>query len=510
MMHRWKLCKMSNIVYFGTLLLLVCVLCLPCNATVSTTACTTDYDCEQIHVHMYGYECDRSVGYYRCQERYFEVGDICQQRGDNGNPCNSSIANSCFHPGELICNSGNICSCSDTNTHYWKASTFSCTPRGNNRGDCDNNIDHSCLYPGQLICTSGNTCECFDEFSNYWKASTSTCTPKGHNGGDCTSGITDSCIYSEQLVCKSDNKCSCPDTSTHYWNDYSCTPTCTAGTFGNKCFWNCSQNCLSSPCNHVTGVCDGGCNRGWETLNCTEKCSQGTFGWNCSGKCNGCTEDSCDYISGVCTNISGCKPGYEYGRYCNKTCADWYFGTNCTNYCNCLEKPCNTFSGQCSTDGCKRGWDSVSCDKECTYGYFGFNCNGFCANCLNQSCSILDGNCTDGCSIGYSGDMCDIKGCPYRRYGDKCEHVCSENCLGQGQCDLVSGNCLSGCSDGWVGEKCDQESRQAMDNSHSNSNEQHYDDIIKMEGLSTYQDLTKQTVTVSNDYDQINHSYINQ
>lgn len=49
-----------------------------------------------------------------------------------------------------------------------------------------------------------------------------------------------------------------------------------------------------------------------------------------------------------------------------------------------------------------------------------------------------------------------FSGCPYRRYGDKCEHVCSENCLGQGQCDLISGNCLSGCSNGWVGEKCDQ------------------------------------------------------
>ncbi|VDI07213.1 Hypothetical predicted protein [Mytilus galloprovincialis] len=55
-------------------------------------------------------------------------------------------------------------------------------------------------------------------------------------------------------------------------------------------------------------------------------------------------------------------------------------------------------------------------------------------------------------------ELCEIEigGCPYRRYGDKCEHVCSENCLGQGQCDLISGNCLSGCSDGWVGEKCDE------------------------------------------------------
>ncbi|VDI56823.1 Hypothetical predicted protein, partial [Mytilus galloprovincialis] len=55
-------------------------------------------------------------------------------------------------------------------------------------------------------------------------------------------------------------------------------------------------------------------------------------------------------------------------------------------------------------------------------------------------------------------ELCEIEigGCPYRRYGDNCEHVCPENCLGQGQCDLISGNCLSGCSDGWVGEQCDQ------------------------------------------------------
>lgn len=46
-------------------------------------------------------------------------------------------------------------------------------------------------------------------------------------------------------------------------------------------------------------------------------------------------------------------------------------------------------------------------------------------------------------------------GCPYRRYGEQCEHVCSEHCLGQGQCDLVSGSCWSGCLDGWVGKTCD-------------------------------------------------------
>ncbi|XP_063396036.1 receptor-type tyrosine-protein phosphatase mu-like isoform X1 [Mytilus trossulus] len=230
--------------------------------------------------------------------------------------------------------------------------------------------------------------------------------PYGQYGVSCEYNCSEHCLGQGQCDLVSGR---CLSGCSDGWVGEKCDQACVAGTFGNQCLRNCSLNCLSPPCNHVTGDCDRGCNRGWERLNCTDKCSLGTFGWNCSEKCIGCTEDSCDYISGVCTNISGCKPGYEYGRYCNKTCADWNFGTNCTNYCNCLENPCNTFSGQCSTDGCKRGWNGVSCDKECTYGYFGFNCNGFCANCLNQSCSILDGNCTDGCSTGYSGDMCDVK-----------------------------------------------------------------------------------------------------
>ncbi|VDH97240.1 Hypothetical predicted protein [Mytilus galloprovincialis] len=195
--------------------------------------------------------------------------------------------------------------------------------------------------------------------------------PYGKYGVSCEHYCSEHCLGQGQCDVVSG---SCLSGCSDGWVGEKCDQACNASTFGNQCLRNCSQNCLSQPCNHVTGECDGGCNRGWERLNCTEKCSPGTFGWNCSEKCNGCTEDSCDYISGVCTNISGCKPGYEYGRYCNKTCADWYFGTNCTNYCNCLENPCDTFSGQCSTDGCKRGWDSVSCDKECTYGYFGFNC----------------------------------------------------------------------------------------------------------------------------------------
>ncbi|XP_052059403.1 receptor-type tyrosine-protein phosphatase mu-like isoform X2 [Mytilus californianus] len=193
------------------------------------------------------------------------------------------------------------------------------------------------------------------------------------------------------------------------WVGEKCDKECSPGLFGSQCLRNCSKNCLAWPCNHVTGECDGGCKRGWERLNCTDECSRRTFGWNCSEKCDGCIEDSCDHMFGVCKNISGCKPGYEYGRYCNKTCADWYFGTNCTNYCNCRENPCDRYSGQCSTEGCKRGWYGVSCDQECMYGYFGFNCEGFCANCLNESCSVLDGNCTDGCSTRYSGDLCDIK-----------------------------------------------------------------------------------------------------
>lgn len=45
---------------------------------------------------------------------------------------------------------------------------------------------------------------------------------------------------------------------------------CEVGKFGDQCQRDCSVNCISSPCDHVTGQCKSDCLKGWEGFNCTE------------------------------------------------------------------------------------------------------------------------------------------------------------------------------------------------------------------------------------------------
>ncbi|CAC5365498.1 unnamed protein product [Mytilus coruscus] len=181
---------------------------------------------------------------------------------------------------------------------------------------------------------------------------------------------------------------------------------CDVGKFGGKCLRDCSANCLSSPCDHVTGKCKAGCEKGWEGFNCTEECSEGHFGWGCLETCDGCIANECSHINGVCKNSSVCKPGYVYGKYCNQTCDAWHFGTNCNKWCNCLNKPCNVFTGECPNGGCKLGWTGDSCDQECSHGYFGSNCIQFCDGCFDHSCNKLNGSCNRCCKEGFMGPLC--------------------------------------------------------------------------------------------------------
>lgn len=44
------------------------------------------------------------------------------------------------------------------------------------------------------------------------------------------------------------------------------------------------------------------------------ECSPGRYGYNCNQACDGCLSDSCDKEHGVCTNTSGCKPGWQIGQ----------------------------------------------------------------------------------------------------------------------------------------------------------------------------------------------------
>lgn len=44
---------------------------------------------------------------------------------------------------------------------------------------------------------------------------------------------------------------------------------CKEGLYGNKCIHQCVGHCKNaSTCNHVTGLCDGGCDAGWTGSMC--------------------------------------------------------------------------------------------------------------------------------------------------------------------------------------------------------------------------------------------------
>ncbi|VDI18091.1 Hypothetical predicted protein [Mytilus galloprovincialis] len=297
--------------------------------------------------------------------------------------------------------------------------------------------------------------------------------PYGKYGDSCQLTCPENCKGSCDLITGN-----CVFGCSSGWLGTNCETACDEGKFGDQCLRDCSENCISPPCDPVMGQCKSGCLKGWKGLNCTEECSNGNFGWNCTETCHGCIVNECNHINGVCKVDSFCKPGYVYGKYCNEKCEAWHFGTNCNKICNCLGKPCNIFTGECSDDGCKKGWKGDSCDQ---------------------------GNCRVGCNDGYRGR--------------KCETPVSTESSAIIRFGFFIGGSASMCVVLliiWMVKNArrriikKQESRQAIDKSHSNSNEQHYDDIMKMEGLSTYQDLAKQTVTVSNDYDQINNSYANQ
>ena len=37
----------------------------------------------------------------------------------------------------------------------------------------------------------------------------------------------------------------------------------------------------------------------------------GYYGYKCNISCDGCLSDSCDSEYGICTDVSGCKPGWQ-------------------------------------------------------------------------------------------------------------------------------------------------------------------------------------------------------
>lgn len=49
-----------------------------------------------------------------------------------------------------------------------------------------------------------------------------------------------------------------------------CFTACNGGKYGKDCLQECSANCLTPPCDHITGECSNGCNDGWLGSNCTQ------------------------------------------------------------------------------------------------------------------------------------------------------------------------------------------------------------------------------------------------
>ena len=41
------------------------------------------------------------------------------------------------------------------------------------------------------------------------------------------------------------------------------------------------------------------------------ECMVGYYGYKCNISCDGCLSDSCDSEYGICTDVSGCKPGWQ-------------------------------------------------------------------------------------------------------------------------------------------------------------------------------------------------------
>ncbi|XP_065941091.1 receptor-type tyrosine-protein phosphatase epsilon [Magallana gigas] len=216
--------------------------------------------------------------------------------------------------------------------------------------------------------------------------------------------------------------------------------------YGSKCLQQCSGHCrYSVTCNHVTGQCDGGCDKGWIGALCDKGCDDGTYGYNCVNKCSGhCLNNTpCNKQNGHCDG--GCDPGYT-NTDCSKECPSHHYGINCTGRCSghCINnEPCDHISGVCPF-GCQDGYTGVLCTYACAGGYFGANCSRKCSpHCKPDTCRHADGSCT--CTAGWMGNNCTTE-CMLS-YGDNCQNRCNVHCINQ-TCDGINGSCLYGCTEG--------------------------------------------------------------
>ncbi|XP_076075891.1 uncharacterized protein LOC143046657 [Mytilus galloprovincialis] len=240
------------------------------------------------------------------------------------------------------------------------------------------------------------------------------------------------------------------------WSGDKCEQACQAGLYGKGCVKTCSTNCLNPECHKVTGECFGRCKDGWQGFDCSEKCPSGQFGRNCSMLCDGCILEMCDPINGLCDTKTGCNPGYLNGEYCNTTCVVGFYGSDCQQVCSplCLLQPCDRRTGECIGG--------------CVHRLQGFNCTEVYANKEE-----VDSQVTTQIGLFSGGFLC---------------------------CALIA---TIVCFTRQIRKK---QEKQKTTTTTQRDEQQHYDDV-RMENVSTYQDLRRDTD--ANEYDQISTANIN-
>lgn len=259
---------------------------------------------------------------------------------------------------------------------------------------------------------------------------------------------------------------------------------CEEGWFGVNCSQQCSGHCRDgSTCNHVTGLCDEGCNAGWTGYICEKECDDGTYGYNCVNNCSGhcLSESPCNKQTGQCDR--GCSPGYTKSD-CSKICLSGHYGTDCSERCsgNCINnEPCDHVSGVCP-DGCEDGYTGKQCTNSCVEGHYGTKCSlmcppnclvcrhtdGYCSscegryygrncslicfpNCKSDTCQQTDSLCA--CDAGWMGTNC-TEECDDGTYGFDCVNNCSGHCLNNSSCEKHNGQCKNGCNPGYTNLLC--------------------------------------------------------
>ncbi|XP_060551557.1 multiple epidermal growth factor-like domains protein 10 isoform X2 [Ruditapes philippinarum] len=235
---------------------------------------------------------------------------------------------------------------------------------------------------------------------------------------------------------------------------------------------NCSENCSEThytgqmTCNLLDGGCLDGCKAGWTGYRCETECDDGKWGINCTNDCGSCLSSPCNHVNGRCEG--GCSSGYKSTLQCDIECDPGYYGRDCKQKCNrtCSEigsALCYNVNGTC-INGCIAGYEGSYCEFECDDGKWGINCTNDCGSCLSSPCYHETGSCDGGCSSGYKSTLqCDIE-CDPGYYGKDCKQKCNRTCseTGDALCNSVMGTCINGCIAGYGGSYCELVSDRAL------------------------------------------------